>query len=309
LITVRRSSALLRCPAARLVATAGGNSIRVWDLLTGRAIAMMSNHQKTITGLCLDGSQTRLLSCGLDRMIKVYDIHTYAVTHSMRATTPLMSIAAAADGTSIACGGADGSVAVRQRTVRHGDRVRAARRRDDGAFETYRYFLRGQGETASADDLVVEAQRKQRLQPYDKFLRKFQYRNAVAAAMTSREPIVVVSLLVELAHRQALPAALSGMDADAVVPVFKFVTRNCTHPHYAGILIDVANLLLDLYGGVVAHSDEVARCVQRLRQTLRAEVAFQKELFAMHGALDMLLASNSSVGATSDTSLAPPTSE
>jgi hypothetical protein len=58
-------------------------------------------------------------------------------------------------------------------------------------------------------------------------------------------------------------------------------------------LIDVANLLLDLYGSVISHSEEVLRNVQRLRKVLQAEMAFQKELFAMQGALDMLLASNS----------------
>jgi U3 small nucleolar RNA-associated protein 15 len=284
---------VLTLPGGALVASAGGNSIKIWDTLTGRAIAVMANHQKTVTSLCLEGTHTRLLSCGLDCMIKVYDLRTYTVAHSMRATTPLMAIATSPDNASLACGGADGSVAVRQRTLRSGERARTASRRrpeNDGA---YRYFLRGQGETASADDLVVESQRKQHLQPYDKYLRKFQYRNAVAAAMASREPIVVVSLLVELAHRQALPAALSGMDADALVPLLKFVRRNCTHPHYARILIDVANLLLDLYGSVISHSEEVLRNVQRLRKVLQAEMAFQKELFAMQGALDMLLASNS----------------
>lgn len=42
--------------------------IKVWDILAGgRLLAGFSNHQKTITSLCFDGSYGRLLSAGLDR--------------------------------------------------------------------------------------------------------------------------------------------------------------------------------------------------------------------------------------------------
>ena len=49
--------------------TAGGNVVRVWDLLrdAGRALMRFSNHQKTITALAFDGSCSRVLSGGLDR--------------------------------------------------------------------------------------------------------------------------------------------------------------------------------------------------------------------------------------------------
>ena len=49
------------------VAAAGENEIKLWDVLTGgRLVQTVSNHQKAITKLCLDGSRTRLLSASLD---------------------------------------------------------------------------------------------------------------------------------------------------------------------------------------------------------------------------------------------------
>ena len=46
----------------------GNNVVKVWDILAGgRLLASFSNHQKTITSLCFDGSYRRLLSAGLDR--------------------------------------------------------------------------------------------------------------------------------------------------------------------------------------------------------------------------------------------------
>ena len=62
--------ALLMFPSGGMGITAGGNVVRVWDLLRGeqgRAVAAFSNHQKTVTSLAFDGSYGRLLSAGLDR--------------------------------------------------------------------------------------------------------------------------------------------------------------------------------------------------------------------------------------------------
>ena len=56
-------------PSGGTGVTAGGNVVRVWDLLHrgGRVLAGFSSHQKTITTLTFDGSCGRLLSAGLDR--------------------------------------------------------------------------------------------------------------------------------------------------------------------------------------------------------------------------------------------------
>ena len=46
----------------------GSNYVKVWDILSGgRLLMAFSNHQKTITSICFDGSCQRLLSAGLDK--------------------------------------------------------------------------------------------------------------------------------------------------------------------------------------------------------------------------------------------------
>ena len=46
----------------------GSNYVKVWDILSGgRSLMAFSNHQKTITSICFDGSYQRLLSAGLDK--------------------------------------------------------------------------------------------------------------------------------------------------------------------------------------------------------------------------------------------------
>lgn len=55
-------------PSGGTCVSCGSHWIRVWDLLAGgRMLLAFSNHQKTITSLCFDGSHERLLSGGLDK--------------------------------------------------------------------------------------------------------------------------------------------------------------------------------------------------------------------------------------------------
>lgn len=101
--------------------SAGGNYIKVWDIMSGKCMAEVSNHQKTITcewwnvqlffsfasllltllvslgpptiaALCFDAEGGRLLSAGLDRMVKVYDVSSWAVVHTLKYPMPLLSV-------------------------------------------------------------------------------------------------------------------------------------------------------------------------------------------------------------------------
>jgi U3 small nucleolar RNA-associated protein 15 len=52
--------------------TAGGTSLKLWDIVGGgRLLDTISAHQKLITAVTLDGTGSRLLSAGLDGLVKV----------------------------------------------------------------------------------------------------------------------------------------------------------------------------------------------------------------------------------------------
>lgn len=83
-------------PSGTMALSASGSAgiIRLWDLVAGgRCVRAMSNHQKSVTCLAFDGSAGRLLSGGLDQMVKVYDISTYKVVHTMRYPAPVLCLA------------------------------------------------------------------------------------------------------------------------------------------------------------------------------------------------------------------------
>ena len=84
---------MLAFPSGTLCVTVGGPIMRVWDMNVGRCVKAMSNHQKTITSVTLDGSRSKLLTGGLDQMVKVYDVEDWRVVHTMRYSAPVLSLA------------------------------------------------------------------------------------------------------------------------------------------------------------------------------------------------------------------------
>lgn len=85
---------VLMFPSGTVVLSSAGPILRVWDLVAGgKCIRAMSNHQKTVTSLAFNGNASRLLTGSLDHMVKVYDVGTYKVVHTMRYPAPILSLA------------------------------------------------------------------------------------------------------------------------------------------------------------------------------------------------------------------------
>ena len=85
---------VLMFPSGTVALSSAGPILRVWDLVAGgRCTRALSNHQKTVTALAFNASGSRLLTGGLDQMVKVYDVSSYKVVHTMRYPAPLLCLA------------------------------------------------------------------------------------------------------------------------------------------------------------------------------------------------------------------------
>ena len=85
---------VLMFPSGTVALSAAGPILRIWDLVAGgRCLRALSNHQKTITSLAFDSRASRLLTGGLDHMVKVYDVSSYKVVHTMRYPAPVLCLA------------------------------------------------------------------------------------------------------------------------------------------------------------------------------------------------------------------------
>ncbi|EDO31974.1 predicted protein [Nematostella vectensis] len=281
-------------PNGAMAITAGENVIKIWDILSGgRLVTSFSNHQKTITSLCFDGAYKRLLSGSIDRNVKVYDLQDYKVVHSMDYPSPILSLAVSPDDSHIVVGMSDGLLSIKHRNnnMEETSTLPPPRPRP-GSFK---YFIRGQNYKPTEDDVVVSEKRKTYLNKYDKLVKNFEYAAALDAILQplSNHPPVVVAILQELIRRGGLERALSGRDEEGLVPILYFLIRNITNPRYTVVLIDVANILLDMYSPIIGQSPNIDQLFTSLREGITKELDFSQQACELLGALDTIFAASS----------------
>ena len=296
-------------PSGNLFLTAGDNKVRVWDVMAGGGaapLAELSNHQKAVTALALDRTATRLLSGGLDHHLKFYDMSSFQVVHSVKLPAPVLSVAFAPSNDLIAVGCTDGTLSLRKRADAQSVVGPQAARMGffpPQSFAEYRdlsasfkRFNRGARFTGDgAGDLLVERERKQRLHGFDEQLKRFEYSQALDAALATRTPAVVAAVLEELLARSALAQAIGGRVEAALEPFLRFLIKHVTSPAYSTLLIDVAHATLDLYTPFLGQSVLVDDLFARLARRLADETALQTQCLQLKGELDLLLSAAAEV--------------
>jgi len=285
--------ASLILPGGGVLVTAGGNVMKVWDILAGgRLLQSVSNHSKPITCLAMDAEGGRVLSGSLDHHLKVYDVGEFRVRYSFDYTQPILSCAVSPEAGTVAVGMASGLLTVRARNIKGaGERAQVVARRAPRAG-TYHYFVRGQRDSAAEDDFRVEHVRKARLAPYDKMLKAFHYGAALDAALATAQPQVVVSVLHELTLRDALRIALSGRDEESVLPILRFLCKYMADQAFASLLCDCGHVLLELYATVLGRAPEVDEMFWKLRWRVHEVLALDAELLRLQGSLELILAAS-----------------
>ena len=103
----------LIAPSGTMMFSSGGNAIKIWDIVAGKLLNTFSSHQKNVTGLCMDGTKSRLLSCGLDGHVKVYSLETMQATHGMKLGSPIRSMGLSSDNKKLVIGLMNGDLVVR----------------------------------------------------------------------------------------------------------------------------------------------------------------------------------------------------
>lgn len=302
----RPVESVLFCPNNSTAVSASGTTLSLWDLSMGnKALQQSSNHQKTITGMCFDSSHSRVLTCSLDEHVKVFDIQTFGVTHTFKYTEPLLSVALSPNNNSLCVGSVQGILSVRQKIVSASE---VSKRKHMSVAS--KHFLRGLDyqpvihATASRssalpvqlplklEDAVVikgSGNRAQRLTVQDKLLKKFQYAEALDVVL--RKPVdakLVITMIEELVHQDAVRTALKNRDDHQLKPILEFLVKNVTNPNYTSVLLDFAELLLDMYGNLLGLSSEIENLCRHLRYNLNQELALQRTLYKILGQLDLL---------------------
>ncbi|KAI9906970.1 hypothetical protein PsorP6_003562 [Peronosclerospora sorghi] len=281
-------------PGGSLLFSAGSNTIKVWDILSGgRLIHSFSSHQKTITSLGLDGTGTRLMSGSLDGHLKIYDLKSFKLSHGFKFKSGVLDFGMSPTNGHVFAGTVDGILSVRRRKCKRSEQNDVKTRQAIIRGGTYEYFLRGKNAKPAAADFVVPTTRHKRIQPYDQALRKFTYKKALNEALDTRSPVIVASMLEELRLRSGLKRALGGRDEESLEPLLAFLIKYVTDPRYASLLLHVCGIVCDLYASKLSQSMLVDSLFMKLLEKLNEELRDQKQVLGVVGMMDSLMAAQS----------------
>jgi U3 small nucleolar RNA-associated protein 15 len=148
----------------------------------------------------------------------------------------------------------------------------------------------------------VATTRHKRIQPYDRALRKFDYKKALNEALDTRSPVIVASMLEELRLRVGLKRALGERDEESLEPLLAFLIKYVTDPKYASLLIQVCTIVCDLYAPKLSQSMLIDSLFVKLREKLNEELRVQKQVLGVVGMMDSLMAAQSNGTVSADAS-------
>lgn len=296
-------------PSGGLIATAGGNSVKVWDLIGGgRLVHSMESHNKTVTSICVgrvrgetgdESMENRILSVGLDGYMKVFDYAKMKVTHSKRYPAPLMSVAFSPDGMTRVIGTANGTIYAGRRKKKEeeenkvvnfwgfGNKIEPERRVLRPTY--FRYFQRGQGEKPSEGDYLVMRTKKVKLAEHDKLLKKFRHTEALVSALGKKNPENVVAVMEELVARKKLIKCVLNLDSEGLGMLLMFLQKHTTMPRYSSLLMGLTEKVIEMRADDIRASETLKGQIRNLKRSIDEEIRIQQSLQEIQGVIAPLL--------------------
>lgn len=306
---------VLPLPTGTTILAAADNAISVLDLVAAKPLKVITNHQKTVTSLCLASNGKRVVSGGLDGHVKIFETGSWNVVAGSKYPSPILSLNVITSGANnsdrhLAVGMQSGVLSLRTRltgNLADKERNRAAElsARDAGALDQFdaakskrkrREAVTKSLSTLAPDiDFVIDndSKRGAKERAWQKDLRKGMYGKALDAVLDASAPdhsqLNTLTLLIALRHRSALRDALANRDEATVQPVLKWITKHIIDPRYRSVCIDVGLHLLDMYAEYVAGSQELMTGFHILRKMVTHEVEKAQMACKTTGMLETLL--------------------
>lgn len=311
---------VLPMPAGTTVLAAADNKIAVLDIVAGKPLHMIQNHQKTVTSLALASNGERLLSGALDGHMKVFETTGWNAVSGSKYPSPILSLRVITSGMAyedkhIAVGMQSGLLSVKtrlsgQQKIKERERRKEMQALLEGKLEEHDRQvakkqkklrgsgwdkrLRGRDFIGEGVDIVIEGQdrkRRKKEQPWELDLRKGRYAVALDQVLASTDKTAQLTLFTALRHRSALRASLRDRDEVTLQPVLQWIYKHIREPRLVDLSVEVAMNLLDIYSGNLGQSTQIDKLIQRLHRRVRDEVEMAQHAYQTKGMLDMLKAS------------------
>lgn len=307
---------VLPMPSGTQLLASADNQISVLDLVAGKPLELIRNHQKTVTSLCLASGATRLVSGGLDGHVKVFETTAWNVVAGFKFPSPVLSLSVVGSGTTredrhLAVGMQSGLLSIRtrlsgQQKVQAREKEREMKALIDGNIDDYdrkknkklrqgdKKLIRGRDFTGEGADIVIDGNprgRPRKSTKWEAALRKGHYAQALDLVLNA-SPFInqdALSLLTALRHRSALRTAVKGRDESSLLPVMKWLVKYIGHPRHIKITSELALLLLDVYAEQFGDSPEIDNLLAQLQRRARYCSEQAQQAQSTQGMLDMLV--------------------
>ena len=305
---------VLPMPSGTTILAAADSQISVLDIVAGRPIQILQNHQKTVTTLCLASSGTRLVSGGLDGHIKIFETSNWNVVAGSKYPSPILALSVISSGQGqedrhLAVGMQSGILSIKtrlsgQQKVKERERQKEMQALIEGKIEELdkkrakklpsglQKRLRGRDFTGEGVDVIIEGNKREarvRPKPWEEMLRSRKYAAALDKVLEDNSTSTVVTLLVALRHRSAMRTALSGRDEITLQPILKWICKFITNPSYVSLCVDIGFLILDIYAAQLGQSKDIDGLMHRLHGNVRREVNRSQQAWQTQGMLGLLL--------------------
>ena len=304
---------VLCMPSGTTILAAAENEIAVMDVIAGRPLHMIRNHQKTVTTLSLASNGERLISGGLDGHMKVFETTGWNVVANSKYPSPVLSLAVVQSGPNrddkhLVVGMASGQLSIKTRLsgeekVKERERQKQMeallagtadeleRKQSRKRGRGWEKRFRGRDYAGEGADIVIEGNDRPKVKKpkdWELELHKGRYRQALDLALVGKNKPTVFTLLTTLRHRSALRASLEGRDDSTIRPILLWVHKNISHPTFVPICVEVAMNLMDLYSKHLGLSTEMAKLVEKLHRRVQDEVDRAQQACMTRGMLELL---------------------
>ncbi|KAL3278274.1 hypothetical protein HHI36_013609 [Cryptolaemus montrouzieri] len=284
---------LLFLPSGGIFISSGGNDIKVWDTLAGgKLLGNISEHHKTVTCLRLASENKMLLSGSLDRHVKVYDLSTFRVVHTLDFPNSILSLGISRDDGTLVAGLVDGVVSINRRQE-------DKNKEKDKKLSSFKYRGNTEAVSVTVDTFIKEIKAGTEAK-HDKCLRKFQHSKALEHVLlnyvVNKHPGTTVVVIQELIKRKAFDKAIRGKDDKFLNKLMSFFIRNITNYRFTSVLIDAINIFLDEYEHVISQMpSDTVKLFLHLNELLNQEIELVNDLAELQGSMNMLMASATAV--------------
>ncbi|KAJ9603921.1 U3 small nucleolar RNA-associated protein 15 [Cladophialophora chaetospira] len=304
---------ILCMPSGTAILASAENQIAVLDIVAGRPLQMIKNHQKTVTSLCLASDGSRVVSGGLDGHLKVFETTGWNVVAGSKYPAGILSLSVIAAGNPredkhVVVGMSTGQLSIRTRLsgeqkVKERERQKQMDALIAGTIEEYdkkqakkrpRGFekrLRGRDYAGEDADIIVEGNsrpKQKKAALWEKELHSGRYREALDSAVRGTDKLTIVTLLNTLRYRSALRAALEDRTEADLQPIMLWIWRNIGNTALVPLCVELSMNIMDLYSKHLSESDTLAKHVKRLRERVHEETTRAQEAAMTKGMLELL---------------------